>query len=262
MRFTKMQGLGNDFLMVQGPAPDDAAPLCAALCDRHFGVGADGVIFLSPSEIADSRMRIFNADGSEAKMCGNGIRCAGKCLYDRGLVRKERLTVETLSGIKTLALNIEGGRVKSATVDMGQAVLVQGEVPLSEGMGTGAQVSVGNPHLVVFTREVAALPLSLWGPRIQRDERFPGGINVEFVQPLGPDRLRMRVWERGCGITMACGTGACASAFAAVKQGLCSVNAPIEVQLDGGSLRITVDAADHIRMEGPAVFVFEGEIDP
>lgn len=261
MRFTKMQGLGNDFLVVCAPVPEDVAPLSAALCHRHFGVGADGVIYISSSPVADCRMRIFNADGSEAKMCGNGIRCVGKYLYDKGLVQKERLTVETLSGVKTLTMKAQGGRVQRVAVDMGQAVLEKMYLPLNDGMGMGTLISVGNPHLVVFTQEVEDVPLFLWGPRIEQDERFPGGVNVEFVQALGPQRLRMRVWERGCGVTLACGTGACASAFAAMKQGLCFADQPIEVKLDGGNLFITVDGTGHILMEGPAVTVFEGEVE-
>ncbi len=261
MRFTKMQGLGNDFMLVYSQVPEDVSPLCRRLCDRHFGIGADGVIFVSPSWVADCRMRIFNADGSEARMCGNGIRCVAKFLYDKGLVRKEQLTVETLSGVKTLTLRTKDGQIESVSVDMGPAVLEQRDLSLSQGMGVGTVVSVGNPHVVVFSEDVEALPLYLWGPRIEKDPRFPDGVNAEFVQLLGPQKLRMRVWERGCGVTLACGTGACASAFAAVKQGLCPVNEPIEVRLDGGTLRIIADAADNIRMEGPAVTVFEGEID-
>ena len=257
MRFTKMQGLGNDFLMVRGQVPDDAASRCAALCDRHFGVGADGVIYISPSDLADCRMRIFNADGSEAKMCGNGIRCVGKYLYDNGLIRKERLSVETLSGVKELTLRIEDDRVKSVTVDMGRAVLLSPALSLPAGLGIGMEISVGNPHAVSFVELAESIPLSLWGPAVEKS--VPGGINAEFVQVLSSTRLRMRVWERGCGVTLACGTGACASAFAAVKRGFCSPDRPIEVQLDGGSLFITVDAADNIWMEGPAVTVYEGE---
>ncbi len=261
MRFTKMQGLGNDFLLVDAPAPENAAPLCAALCDRHFGVGADGVIFLSPSPVADCQMRIFNADGSEAKMCGNGIRCVGKYVYDNDLIRKDHLTVETLSGVKALTLRLQGGRVSSVSVDMGPAVLVQRDLPLKEGMGVGTAVSVGNPHVVILTKDAESLPLYLWGPRVEQDERFPGGVNAEFVQVLSPTKLRMRVWERGCGVTMACGTGACASAFAAVRQGLCPAGEPIEVKLDGGSLFITVSPEGQVTMEGPAVTVFYGEVD-
>ena len=180
MRFTKMQGLGNDFLLVCDQVPENAAPLCAALCDRHFGVGADGVIFLSPSDQADCRMRIFNADGSEAKMCGNGIRCVGKYLYDSGLVQKERLTVDTLSGVKALTLTVEDQQVERVSVDMGRAVLEQAEAPLPDGLGPGMLISVGNPHLVIFSDTVEDLPLSLWGPRIESDPRFPGGVNVEW----------------------------------------------------------------------------------
>ena len=259
MRFTKMQGLGNDFLIVCDQVPEDAAPVCAALCDRHFGVGADGVIFLSPSDLADCKMRIFNADGSEAKMCGNGIRCVGKYLYDSGLVQKERLTVETLSGVKGLTLRIEDDRVKSVTVDMGRAVLLSPDLPLPAGLGTGTEVSVGNPHAVSFVELAESIPLSLWGPAVEKS--VPGGINAEFVQVLSATRLRMRVWERGCGVTMACGTGACASAFAAVHAGYCPSNQPIEVQLDGGSLFITVKTDGAVLMEGPAVTVFQGEIE-
>ena len=259
MRFTKMQGLGNDFLMVQGPVPENAVSLCASLCDRHFGVGADGVIFVSPSPLADARMRIFNADGSEAKMCGNGIRCVGKYLYDQGLVRKERLTVETLSGVKGLTLRMEDDRVNSVTVDMGRAVLLSPELPLPAGLGVGMEVSVGNPHAVSFVELAESIPLSLWGPAVEKS--VPGGINAEFVQVLSSMRLRMRVWERGCGVTMACGTGACACVFAAVHKGYCPLHQPIEVQLDGGSLFITVKTDGAVLMEGPAVTEYQGEID-
>ena len=260
MRFTKMQGLGNDFMLVYGQVPGDVSSLCRRLCDRHFGPGADGVIFVSPSWVADARMRIFNADGSEAKMCGNGIRCVAKFLYDKGLVRKDSMTIETLSGVKSLGLAVEKDRVERVSVDMGAVLLEQANVPLPEGLGTGALISVGNPHLVVFSDTVEDLTLTLWGPRIEGDPRFPDGVNVEFVQVLSPDKLRMRVWERGCGVTLACGTGACASAFAAVQQGLCPAGQPIEVVLDGGSLHITVNEAGGVSMEGPAVTVYEGEI--
>lgn len=261
MQFAKMQGLGNDFMLVYSQVPGNVSPLCRRLCDRHFGIGADGVIFLSPSRVADARMRIFNADGSEAKMCGNGIRCVAKYLYDKGLVRQETMTVETLSGVKALKLSVEKDRVRSVSVDMGAACLEQAKVPLSEDMGSGMLISVGNPHLVIFSDTVEDLPLSLWGPRIESDPRFPDGVNVEFVQVLSPEKLRMRVWERGCGVTLACGTGACAAAFAAVQAGLCPAGRPIEVVLDGGSLHITVDAEGGVSMAGAAVTVFEGAMD-
>ena len=261
MRFTKMQALGNDFLLIYGQVPADILPQTVALCDRHFGVGADGVIYVSPSQIADCRMSIFNADGSEAKMCGNGIRCVGKFLFDRGLIHRTQISVETLSGVKTLSLKIEDGRVRRVTVDMGPAMLEQESLALPQGMGVGTLVSTGNPHLVIFSQQVEDLPLYLWGPRIENDPRFPDGVNVEFVQVRSPATLRMRVWERGCGITLACGTGACASVFAAVNQGVCSPGEPVEVRLDGGSLSVTVSPSGNVAMEGPATTVFEGEIE-
>lgn len=260
MQFTKMQGLGNDFLIVRGPVPENAAKLSRFLCDRHFGAGGDGVIFLSPSDTADADMRIFNSDGSEAAMCGNGIRCAGKYLYDNGLVSKETMTVSTRSGVKTLFLKISRGKAVSVSVDMGKAVLLERDVPLPEGIGTGTAVSTGNPHMVVFSEDAEIVPLLRYGPAIERDGRFPGGINAEFIQVLSPTLLRMRVWERGCGVTLACGTGACAAVFAAVKHGFCPVDTPVEVRLDGGRLFITLDREDHLQMEGPAVTVYEGEV--
>lgn len=262
MRFTKMQGLGNDYLYFYGSVPEDVQSLCPRLCDRHFGVGADGLIFIGSSWNADYSMRIFNADGSEAEMCGNGIRCVGKFLYDKGLTRKRELTIETQSGIRSLQLHMttEGNRVESATVDMGRGVVVEENVVFTTGIGVGTLILVGNPHLVLFSHAVEDLPVYLWGPRIEVDERFDGGVNVEFVQVLSDTRLRMRVWERGSGVTLACGTGACAAAFAAVKRGYCPADRPVEVVLDGGSLFVTVSRDGTVLMEGPAVTVFEGEI--
>ena len=258
MRFTKMQGLGNDYLYIYGPVPEDVRPLSIRLCDRHFGVGADGLIFMAPAWDADCRMRIFNADGSEAEMCGNGIRCVGKYLYEKGLTRKRQLTVETLSGVRNLHLQVTDGRVEAVTVDMGKASLFAEELPLPAGLGTGMGVSVGNPHAVSFVELAEGIPLSLWGPAVEKS--VPGGTNAEFVQVLSAVRLRMRVWERGSGVTLACGTGACASAFAAVEKGYCPMERPIEVLLDGGSLFVTVSRDRTVLMEGPAVTVFEGEI--
>ena len=258
MRFTKMQGLGNDYLYIYGPVPEDIRPLSIRLCDRHFGVGADGLIFMAPAWDADCRMRIFNADGSEAEMCGNGIRCVGKYLYEKGLTRKRQLTVETLSGIRHLQLQVTDGRVDAVTVDMGKASLFAEELPLPAGLGTGMGVSVGNPHAVSFVELAEGIPLSLWGPAVEKS--VPGGTNAEFVQVLSAVRLRMRVWERGSGVTLACGTGACAAAFAAVKRGYCPADRPVEVVLDGGSLFVTVSRDGTVLMEGPAVTVFEGEI--
>ena len=261
MHFTKMHGLGNDYLYVYGDVPHDIAELSKKLSDRHFGAGSDGMIYISPSSVADFRMRIFNADGSEAKMCGNGIRCVGKYVYDKGYTDKTRLLIETLSGIRTLELDVRAGSVRGATVDMGKAA-VQEDRQLSIGDKTveGTPVSVGNPHFVIFADKLKdGLPETL-GPLIEKHEAFPEGVNVEFVEATGRDQLRMRVWERGSGITMACGTGACASAAAAVRKGLCVPQKPIRVELDGGTLEITVALDDTVRMTGPAESVYEGEI--
>ncbi len=260
MRFTKMHGLGNDFVIVDGPVPEHAASLCAALCDRRLGVGADGVIFVSPSRKADCKMDIFNADGSVAGMCGNGVRCVGKYVYDRGMIRKDRLTVETLSGVKSLTLQIENGRAVGAAVDMSPVRAEKESLILPDGIGVGIPVSAGNPHIVVFSDDAETAPLPLWGPAIEHDPRFPGGVNAEFVRVLSGTKLRMRVWERGCGITPACGTGACASVAAAVEKRLCPAGQRVEVILDGGSLFITADDDGSVVMEGPAATVFEGEI--
>lgn len=260
MHFTKMHGLGNDYLYVYGEVPEDIAALSTRLSERHFGAGSDGMIYISPSEVADFRMRIFNADGSEARMCGNGIRCVGKYVYDKGYTDKQRLTVETLSGIKTLELGVSFGKVKSVTVDMGRAVPSE-ELTLTVGEEkvTVIPVSVGNPHAVLFLETMETAPLTTLGPALERHEAFPDGVNVEFVQVLGREELRMRVWERGSGVTMACGTGACASAAAAVQKGLCEAGKPISVRLDGGTLKITVATDGCVIMTGPAEFVYEGD---
>ena len=223
MHFTKMHGLGNDYLYVYGEVPSNIKELSTKLSERHFGAGSDGMIYISPSTVADFKMRIFNADGSEAKMCGNGIRCVGKYVYDKGYTDKKSLTVETLSGIKTLELGISFGKVKSVTVDMGQAVPdedmtlnIDGETVIL------TPVSVGNPHAVIFVDDIEKAPLITLGTKIEHHEAFSDGVNVEFVQVIGNSELRMRVWERGSGVTMACGTGACASAVVAVKKKYCA----------------------------------------
>ena len=262
MKFTKMQGLGNDYLDVFGPPPADVAALSVRLSDRHFGPGADGMIFIEPLDgaRADFRMRIFNADGSEARMCGNGIRCVGKYVHDKGHTDKTRLTIETASGLRTLELHVEDGRVTAATVDMGTA-LVSPEQTLSLPGGelSCTPVDVGNPHAVIFVPDAEAAPLTALGPQIEHHPAFPGGVNAEFVQVLDPHTLRMRVWERGSGVTMACGTGSCASAAAAVAKGFCAAGEPVAVILDGGTLRITVAPDGTVRMTGPAEFVYEGD---
>ena len=260
MHFTKMHGLGNDYLYVYGEVPSDIADLSIKLSDRHFGAGSDGMIYISSSSVADFKIRIFNADGSEAKMCGNGIRCVGKYVYDKGYTDKKYLKIETLSGIRYLDLQVSGGKVKSVTVDMGKAVPEEDRTLTVDGETVVCTpVLVGNPHAVIFVKDMETAPLTTLGPKIERHEAFPGGVNVEFVQVLGDGELRLRVWERGSGVTMACGTGACASAAAAVKKKFCSAGEPISVHLDGGTLKITVAADNTVTMTGPAEFVYEGE---
>ncbi len=260
MHFTKMHGLGNDYLYVYGEVPDNIAALSQKLSDRHFGAGSDGMIYISPSVVADFKMRIFNADGSEAMMCGNGIRCVGKYVYDKGYTDKTMLRVETLSGIKTLQLSVRCGKVKTVTVSMGPAAAGNDMTLDIDGAEVVCTpVSVGNPHAVIFVPEIDAVPVASLGPKIERNAAFPGGVNVEFVQVLSRRALRMRVWERGSGITMACGTGACATVMAAIHKGYCPYDTPISVLLDGGTLEITISGNDTVTMCGPAETVYEGE---
>lgn len=260
MHFTKMHGLGNDYLYVYGEVPEQIADLSVKLSDRHFGAGSDGMIYISPSEVADFKMRIFNADGSEAMMCGNGIRCVGKYVYDKGYTDKTRLKIETQSGIKELALQLSCGKVKNVTVDMGIAVAKEEQRITVAGVDLAyIPVSVGNPHAVLFVEDVKTAPLTTLGPLMEHHRAFPDGVNVEFVQVLSSDELRMRVWERGSGVTMACGTGACASVMAAVSRGFCEYDTYVSVYLDGGVLKVKV-APDHtVTMTGPAETVYEGE---
>ena len=259
MHFTKMQGLGNDYLYVYGE-PESPESLSIKLSDRHFGPGSDGMIWISPSPLADFRMRIFNADGSEAKMCGNGIRCVGKYVYEKGYTDKTRLTVETLSGVKNLELQVAYGKVRSVTVEMGRAAVSPERTVSACGEEVRlTPVDMGNPHAVIFTEDAEAAPLETLGKAIERHEDFPGGVNVEFVQVLGCSRLRMRVWERGSGVTLACGTGACASTAAAAARGLVAYGESVSVVLDGGTLTVTVEPDGRVKMSGPAEFVYEGD---
>ena len=259
MHLTKMQGLGNDYLYHYGEV-ENPAELSIKWADRHFGIGSDGLILIQDSEVADFKMRIFNADGSEAMMCGNGIRCVGKFVYDKGYTTKTTLTIETLSGIRTLQLDVKNGLVEQATVEMGD-VKVEQEITLSvlEQEVRCVPVSVGNPHCIVFCEDADEAPLTTIGAALERHEQFPQGVNVEFVQILDRHRIRMRVWERGSGITMACGTGACASAAAAVKAGFC--DSPLVVKLDGGDLNIEILSDSSARMTGPAVIVAECDVE-
>ncbi|MBQ9544512.1 MAG: diaminopimelate epimerase, partial [Clostridia bacterium] len=227
-----------------------------------FGAGSDGMIFISPCFGADFSMRIFNADGSEAKMCGNGIRCVGKYVYDKGYTDKTHLLIDTLSGVKTLDLQVVSGKVRFVTVDMGKAEVYEDKtLSLADGRIECTPVSVGNPHAVIFTEDSENVRLTEIGPQIEHNEEFPGGVNAEFVTLVAPDTLRMRVWERGSGVTMACGTGACASAAAAVKKGLCQPDRPVKVRLDGGDLEIKISRDYSVTMTGPARTVYEGDTD-
>ena len=254
MRYTKMHGIGNDYLFVFGEVPANAAQLAVKYSNRQSGIGSDGMIYINYSEIADFSMRIFNADGSEARMCGNGIRCVARFVREKGYTDKDELTVETLSGVKHLLIDGAG-----VTVDMGKAE-ISDDLMLDLGFEC-TPVSVGNPHAVIFTDDVALILLRDIGPKIECNKAFPGRVNVEFVSVVGDNELRMRVWERGSGETLACGTGACASAAAAVSKGLCRKGEPIKVHLDGGDLEITVKNDFTCLMRGPAEFVSEGEIE-
>lgn len=261
MKFTKMHGLGNDYLYVySNEEPKNAPELSVKLSERHFGAGSDGMIWILPSYKADFKMRIFNADGSEAKMCGNGIRCVGKYVFDKGYTDKTELEIETLSGIKTLSLKTENGKVSSVSVGMGRAeVSADKEISVCGKTVLCTPVSMGNPHAVIFTEDADNALLTTLGAAIEKHEAFPGGVNVEFVTVISDTELRMRVWERGSGITMACGTGACASAAAAVSKGFCKPDEDIAVKLDGGTLHIKISKNADVTMNGPAEFIYEGE---
>lgn len=260
MHFTKMHGLGNDYLYVYGEVPKNIEELSIKLSERHFGAGSDGMIYICSSEVADFKMRIFNADGSEAKMCGNGIRCVGKYVYDKGYTDKTNLDIETLSGIKKLKLLVSNGKVKSVSVNMGKAeVSPETTLKVSSGDHTLTPASMGNPHAVTFVKAIDDVPLTEIGPEIEHHSAFPGGVNAEFVEVINPTTLRMRVWERGSGVTMACGTGACATVAAAISHGYCSFDTDISVILDGGTLKINIAPDYTVTMTGPAEFVYEGE---
>ena len=275
MNFTKMQGIGNDYIYVNCfeeyvPHPEE---LAVRLSDRHVGIGSDGLILIRPSEQADAMMDLYNADGSRAMMCGNGIRCVGKYLYEKGIVKKDCLQIETLSGIKELHLNTANGCVKSIQVDMGKPGLDAAELPVLPPEGASAQdlplevdgvlyhgvcVSMGNPHTVLFVENPAAAPVERVGRAIENHPWFPQKTNVEFIRVISPDELEMRVWERGSGETMACGTGACASAVAAALTG--RAQRSVLVHLLGGDLRIDWALDGTVYMEGGAEFVFDGSI--
>ncbi len=274
MHFTKMHGAGNDYIYVNAfeeTLPDDIPELARQISDRHFGVGGDGLVLIGPSEQADARMRMFNADGSEAEMCGNAIRCVGKYLYDRRIVQQTSVAIETGRGVLQLDLETEGGRVTHVRVDMGEPILKSAEiptslpgdppvgVPLTVGDHTlnVTCVSMGNPHCVTFVDEPTDELVLGIGPQVERHEAFPRRINAEFVQIISRSEFRMRVWERGSGETLACGTGACASLVAAVLNGL--TDRSVLCHLRGGDLRLEWTDENHVLMTGPATEVFSGE---
>lgn len=274
MRFTKMHGIGNDYVFVNcfnEILPEASAVLAPKISDRHFGVGGDGLILIMPSDCADARMRIFNADGSEAEMCGNGVRCVAKYVYEHGIAVRNPLTIETGRGVLTLELTVDGTRVTRVRVDMGEPILdadripvnapkgrpVQVQIPIEGREYQGICVSMGNPHCVLFLPEIEGEMVRQVGPKIERHALFPQRTNVEFVQVLSPSEVRTRVWERGSGETLACGTGACAVCVAGVLTN--RTNRQIRVHLLGGDLEIEWHENGHVFMTGPATEVFRGE---
>ena len=279
MRFTKMHGAGNDYVYVncfQEPIPEQPAELARQVSDRHFGIGGDGLILICPSETADARMRMFNADGSEAEMCGNGIRCLAKYVYDHGLCRQPTLRIETGRGVLSVDLEITDGRVQRARVDMGQPILEPDDVPttlpgnpaLEGGPVVDAEldvagqrlqvtcVSMGNPHCITFVDEPTDRWVLVVGPRIETDPHFPNRVNAEFVQVISPAGVRVRVWERGSGETLACGTGASAVCVAGALTG--RTGRRIVAHLPGGDLELDWADDNHVYLTGPAVEVFTG----
>lgn len=274
--FTKMQGIGNDYIYLNcfHGEPENPAALAVAMSPRHFSVGSDGLVLICPSGVADAKMRMFNADGSEGKMCGNAIRCVGKYLYDNRMTEKTELTIETLSGIKKLTLFTENGTVSSVKVDMGKYDLTPAALPVlsdremidSPVMVGGREyrltaVSMGNPHAVCFLPEVGMLELEKIGPDFENLPIFPERVNTEFVRVIDQTTLEMRVWERGSGETYACGTGACATVSAAVVNGLCPADTDITVRLIGGELKIRCCSDRTVLMTGKAKKIYEGVYD-
>ncbi|MCS7192910.1 MAG: diaminopimelate epimerase [Armatimonadetes bacterium] len=278
MLFNKMHGLGNDFVVIGAmdelPVPEEKlGDFARFVCDRHFGIGADGVIWILPSQVADFKMRIFNPDGSEAEMCGNGIRCAVKWFYDRDYAKSKIVQVETLAGIKKVWVQEKEGKAISITVDMGKPIFEPSRIPTKLGDEkqaievplnvegslnfTISAVSMGNPHCVIFERNVDSLPVEEIGPKIEHHSAFPQRTNVEFVEVISRNELKVRVWERGAGLTLACGTGACASLAVSFKTGRTERKA--KVHLPGGTLTVEWYDDDRIYMTGPATEVFRGE---
>ncbi|KAA1191177.1 MULTISPECIES: diaminopimelate epimerase [unclassified Paenibacillus] len=276
MEFTKMHGLGNDFIVVFGEQelPSNAADLAVTLCNRFFGIGADGLVYILPSERGDYMMRIMNSDGSEAEQCGNAIRCVSKYVYDHGLVNSEQIVIETIgAGEQKVTLNVKDGVVETVTVDMGEPVLSGLQIPVAidaepvlseriESDGTEFKftaVSMGNPHCVIYVEDAVSFDLATWGPKLEVHPLFPRKVNVEFATVLDRGRVDMRVWERGAGPTLACGTGACATLVSSVLNGL--TDRAAWISLKGGDLFIEWNEEDnHVYMTGPAEVAFTGSV--
>jgi diaminopimelate epimerase len=275
MKFIKMHGIGNDYVYLntfdQRP-PADPSKLAIAMSDRHFGIGSDGLIMIGPSEIADARMRMFNADGSESEMCGNGVRCVAKYVHDHGIACKPRIKIETGRGVLTLDLEVVEGKARRVKVDMGAPILqgsdiptrLPGDPPVNAPIEVGGHsldvtaVSMGNPHAVVYVHDVASFPVETLGPLLERHPAFPRRVNAHFVEVIRPGEVRMRTWERGSGITLACGTGACAVCVAGVLTGKSA--STILAHLPGGDLELSwLDDSSSVFMTGPATEVFSGE---
>lgn len=275
IKFTKMQGLGNDYVYIDAinQKIENESSLAQFVSNRHFGIGSDGLILICKSDVADFKMRMFNSDGSEAEMCGNGIRCVGKFVYDKGLTNKTTVKIETLAGIKTLILNTKDGKVETARVDMGEPILEAEKIPVIsnekpvKNLILNAQgkefkftcVSMGNPHAITIVDNTEKFDVEKYGKVLEIDKAFPRKTNVEFAQILDRNNIKMRVWERGAGETLACGTGACATAVACNLNGL--TDRRVNIELLGGTLQIEWNEEDnHVYMTGPAVTVFEGEL--
>lgn len=277
MKFTKMHGIGNDYIYVNcfEEKVDNPEKVSIYVSNRRKGIGSDGLVMIMPSDKADFRMRIFNADGSEAMMCGNATRCIGKYVYDKGLTDKTEITLETNSGIKYLTLFPENGKVEFVEVDMGKAILTPKDIPvnsdkesfISEPVEVDGKeykitcVSMGNPHAIVYMDDIKDLELEKIGPSFENHKLFPDRINTEFIEVIDSHTLNMRVWERGSGETFACGTGACASVVASVLNGYCNHDEEVTVHLRGGDLKITWNSDGTVIMKGPAALICDGDID-
>ena len=275
IKFTKMHGLGNDYVYIDAinQKIENESSLAKFVSNRHFGIGSDGLILICKSNVADFKMRMFNSDGSEAEMCGNGIRCVGKFVYDKGLTNKTMVKIETLAGIKTLILNIKEGKVETARVDMGEPILEAEKIPViskeqpvknlvleaEEKKFKFTCVSMGNPHAITIVDDTKKFDVEKYGRILEVDKVFPKKANIEFVQIADKENIKMRVWERGAGETLACGTGACATAVACNLNGL--TERKVNIELLGGILNIEWNKEDnHVYMTGPAVTVFDGEL--